>query len=213
MGPLFSPRANRVATEVAVLAVALLVLAPLALWAFARTPAATGQYRAYQQPVPFAHTLHANALKIECQYCHAGADRASMAGLPPTDACVPCHLDSLIQTSLFAPVRASLASGRPIAWQRVTRLADFVYFSHAAHVRHGVDCDTCHGPVASMTVVYQAAPLTMEWCVQCHRAPERYVRTRTTSLSGWRAADAVLSQAAARKYDVARLTSCTTCHR
>ena len=133
--------------------------------------------------------------------------------MPPTQACVPCHVDSLMQTSLFKPVADSLATGRPLSWQRVTRLPDFVFFNHAAHVRHGVSCETCHGPVHVMPVVYQAAPLTMEWCLQCHRAPERYVRLREAALSGWKAGDLVASEAVATTYDVRRLTSCSTCHR
>ncbi|HTM04319.1 MAG TPA: cytochrome c3 family protein [Vicinamibacterales bacterium] len=213
MGSLFSPRANRSFREASVLAAAILLIVPLALWAFARTPAATGQYRAYAQPVPFAHTLHANGLRIDCRYCHAGATTAAMAGLPPTDVCVPCHLDGLLRSSLFTPVRTSLTTSRPVAWRRVTRLADFVFFNHAAHVQHGVECDTCHGPVELMSEVYQAAPLTMEWCLQCHRAPERYINLRDTGISGWKRTDVARSQATVRHYDVARLTSCTTCHR
>ena len=126
MGSLFSPRANCSFAEASILAAAILLIVPLALWAFARTPAATGQYRAYAQPVPFAHTLQANGLRIDCRYCHAGATTAAMAGLPPTDVCVPCHLDGLFRSSLFTPIRTSLNTGRSVAWRRVTRLADFV---------------------------------------------------------------------------------------
>lgn len=213
MSQLFPPRANRVAAEIAAVVVVTGIAAPLLAWALARTPAETGQYRAPVQPVPFAHALHATALQIECRYCHAGADRSAMAGVPPTQACVPCHVDSFLQTSLMKPVADSLATGQPLSWRRVTRLPDFVFFSHAAHVRHGVDCETCHGPVHLMSVVYQAAPLTMEWCLQCHRAPERYVRLRHAALSGWKTGDRVSSQAVATTYDLRRLTSCSTCHR
>ena len=115
-----------------------------------------------------------------------------MAGLPPTAACVPCHHDATVASNLFTAVRRSLSSGQPIPWQRVTRVPDFVFFNHAVHVQNGVDCHACHGPVEAMREVYQAAPLTMEWCVLCHRAPRRYGVARD---------------------DVERLLSCTTCHR
>jgi len=213
MGQLFPPRANFILLQAIVLLAALAVVLPLSLWAFARTPAATGQYRTYAQPVPFAHTLHVDGLKIDCRYCHASVEKAAMAGLPPTQACVPCHLDTLLRSPLFAAVQASLRTHRPIAWRRVTALADFVFFSHAAHVRNGVDCATCHGPVQRMSEVYQAAPLTMEWCLACHQAPERYVAVRDTSVSGWQQTDLQRSAQDVRRYDVARLTSCTTCHR
>lgn len=185
---LFPPRADIILRSVVAAAAAVVVLAPVAIWAFARSPAATAQYLRPQQPIPFAHTIHVNGLRIDCRYCHAGAERSASAGLPPTEACVPCHTGGLLQSRLFGPVRESLSTGRPIAWLRVNSLPDFVFFNHAVHVRTGVACETCHGPVRYMQQVYQAAPLTMEWCVECHRASED-------------------------RYHVPRLTSCTTCHR
>jgi Cytochrome c7 and related cytochrome c len=192
MPQLFSPRADLTLRISAVAVGGFSMVLLVAIWAFARSPAATGQYHSARQPMPFAHTLHANGLRIDCRYCHTGAERSSMAGLPPTQACVPCHREATLHSTLFAPVRNSLATGRPIPWRRITSVPDFVFFNHAAHVRHGVACETCHGPVQLMNDVYQAAPLTMEWCVDCHRFPERHV---------------------AGHERVRRLTSCTTCHR
>jgi hypothetical protein len=213
MAQLFPPRANLVVRTVLVAFAVFGVFVPFAVWAFARTPAATGQYRTYSQPVPFSHPLHVNGLRIDCRYCHAGAERSPVAGLPPTRTCAPCHLDSMLSSPLLAPVEQSLATGRPIAWRRVTSLPDFVFFNHAVHVRDGVACQTCHGPVQLMDQVYQAAPLTMEWCVQCHRAPERYMAVTAAGVNGWTHGDLPRGIALARRYDVARLTSCTTCHR
>ena len=136
-----------------------------------------------------------------------------MAGLPPTSACVPCHFDATIASNLFAPIRQSISTGRPIPWVRITHVPDFVYFNHAVHVQNGVGCDTCHGPVESMQQVYQAAPLTMEWCVGCHRSPERYMAVRATGVAGWVGPDIARGRAQAARFDVERLTSCTTCHR
>jgi len=213
MPQLFPSGTNTVLRTIVAAAVAFGAVVTFAVWAFARTPAATGQYRAYRQPVPFSHPLHVNGLKIDCRYCHVGAERAAMAGLPPTQACVPCHLDSLINADLFAPIRASIKNGQPIPWQRVTRVPDFVYFNHAVHVRTGVSCESCHGPVNMMATVYQAAPLTMEWCLQCHRAPERYMAIRDAAVTGWTRGDRQRGAVVAARYDVQQLTSCTTCHR
>ncbi len=213
MPQLFTPRAD-VRLRTAALAVAmLLVIATAAAWAFARSPAATGQYRTYQQPVPFSHPLHVNAMRIDCRYCHAGVERAAYAGLPPTSACLPCHQENYLSSHLFDAVRASVTDGRPIPWRRVNSLADFVFFNHAVHVRSAVACDTCHGPVELMPQVYQAAPLTMEWCLQCHRQPERYIAWRPAGSEGWWTAAPTHAAFIATKYDVRRLTSCTTCHR
>lgn len=213
MAQLFSPRSDIVLRVTFVAFVVVMAGAPLAVLGFARTPGATGQYRAFAQPVPFDHPLHVRGLLIDCRFCHSGVETAAMAGLPPTQVCVPCHIDALMQTPLFAAVRTSLRTGRPIAWKRVHSVPDFVFFNHAVHVRNGVDCATCHGPVESMRQVYQAAPLTMEWCVECHRAPERYIAVRDTTVRGWKRGDLARGRALATHYDIARLTSCTTCHR
>ena len=188
MAQLFTPRADTTLRTAVAVATALVVLASAGVWAFARSPAATGQYHAPAQPVPFAHPLHVNGLRIDCEYCHAGVRRSASAGLPPTSACVPCHKDATLRTRMFQPIAASVSSGRPVVWRRVTSVPDFVFFNHAVHVDAGVSCQSCHGPVERMLVVYQAAPLTMEWCLQCHRAQ----RSRD---------------------EVQRLTACTTCHR
>src|SRR5919108_5360914 len=189
MAQLFSRSADTAFRAALAGAFALMAGVPLGALAFMRTPLATGQFASVPQPIRFSHPLHVNGLRIDCRYCHAGAERASMAGLPPTKACVPCHTDGLLRSTLFTPVRQSLSSGRPIMWQRVNRLPDFVFFNHAVHVRKGMGCETCHGPVHLMQTVYQAAPLTMEWCVDCHRAPERYLAQSETSLAGGTRAD------------------------
>ena len=195
MAQLFSPAANTWVRVVLVTGGLLLVLAPFAVWATVRTPIGTGQYASLRQPIPFSHPLHVNGLRIDCRYCHATVERAPNAGFPPTRTCVPCHDARLMNSPLLAPVRESIQTRQPIAWQRVTRLPDFVFFNHAVHMRVGAECTTCHGPVHLMRNVYQAQPLSMEWCVDCHRRPERYVPA--------------LAQTAA----IRRLTSCTTCHR
>jgi hypothetical protein len=213
MPQLFPSGTNTVLRTIVVAAVAFGAVVTFAVWAFARTPAATGQYRAYRQPVPFSHPLHVNGLKIDCRYCHAGAERTAMAGLPPTQACVPCHLDSLINTDLFAPIRASIKNGQPIPWQRVTSVPDFVYFNHAVHVRTGVRCESCHGPVNMMATVYQAAPLTMEWCLQCHRNPTPFLRNPDNVTKMGYQPQPGEGDDVQKRNSVHAPTNCSTCHR
>jgi hypothetical protein len=195
----------------------VVVAVPVGLAAWVRSPNATGRLAPVPQPVPFAHVLHAGAFHIDCRYCHASVERSAWAGMPPTNTCVPCHDDAWLASAAMAPVRRSLATGRPIAWRRVNALPDFVFFDHAIHVRKGVGCESCHGRVDRMTVVYQTAPNSMAWCVDCHRAPERSLRPveRVTEM-GWSVpADSqlALGRALTRRYDVRVRTTCTTCHR
>jgi hypothetical protein len=185
---LFPRWSNTAARAVLLAAVCTLGGVPVALMAWARTPNATGRYAPVRQPVPFDHRLHAARFAIGCQYCHASAAHSAAAGMPSTATCVPCHNAVWMASNELAPVRQSLSTGRPIEWNKVDRLPGFVYFDHAIHVRKGVSCATCHGNVERMSQVIQMEPMTMQWCVNCHReAPARY---------GARA-----------------LTTCTTCHR
>ena len=188
MAQRFPRWANSAVRATLLVGVAGLVGAPVALIAWTRTPQATGQYVRVKQPIAFSHPLHVTALRIGCRYCHAGVERSAVAGLPPTIACVGCHRDPWLKTAVFAPVRKSLSSGTPIPWRRVTKLPDFVYFNHAVHVHKGISCESCHGQVEKMETVYQAAPLTMGWCLDCHASM-------------------------ARKSDVGSITTCTACHR
>ena len=216
MAQLFPRWADTALRAILLGAGALLVGVPLGLLAFARTPVATGQYASVPQPVPFSHPLHVNGFHIDCRYCHAGAERGPMAGLPPTSACVPCHAQGWLNSSPFAAVRRSVATQRPIPWRRVTAVPDFVFFNHAVHVRKGVGCETCHGRVDLMQQVYQTAPLTMNWCLDCHREPERFLRpVEQVTAMGWAPGESQLAQgrALAARYNVRRLTTCTACHR
>ena len=192
---------------------------PVGLMLWARTSFATGQGATVSQPIAFDHRLHAGGLRIDCRYCHATAERAASAGLPPTAACVGCHNEPTLGIRLFAPVRASLASHRPIAWTRVNALPDFAFFDHSIHLAKGVGCETCHGRVDRMYPVEQAKPLTMGWCLDCHRDPAPHLRPRSEiAAMGWDSAHArphldSLGARLMRDYRVRRLTSCTTCHR
>ncbi|HEX5438002.1 MAG TPA: cytochrome c3 family protein [Gemmatimonadaceae bacterium] len=192
------------------------VAVPFFLMGWVRTPAVTQQYHRPAQPVPFNHVIHVHGLGIDCRYCHSTVERAATAGIPATSVCVPCHNQTWMQSPAFAAVRRSLSTDMPIPWQRVNRLPDFVYFNHAIHVNKGVGCETCHGRVDRMTQVDQAAPLTMGWCLDCHRHPERYLRpVAQMTTMGWtpERPQREVGEELMERYKVRHLTNCTTCHR
>jgi len=192
MPALFTPRADRW-LRAAILAALVFVLGtPTLLMAWVRTPQVTGEHDPVQQPVLFDHRHHVQDAAIECRYCHDGADRSAQAGIPATSVCMGCHGQVWNRSEQLAPVRRSYFEDEPIRWNRVHKLPDFVYFNHAVHVTAGVSCQVCHGPVETMAQVQQVAPLTMIWCLECHREPEKHF-------------------APARP--VARLTHCSACHR
>jgi hypothetical protein len=128
------------------------------------------------QPVPFSHKHHVGQLGIDCRYCHNGVETSSSAGLPATEVCMTCHSQLFTNANMLAPVRASLASGKPIEWQRVNSVPDFVFFNHAIHVNKGVACETCHGEIDEMPLTRRAHTLSMEWCLGCHRNPQPNLR-------------------------------------
>lgn len=174
------------------------------------------------QPVPFSHALHAGELGMDCLYCHTTVDKAAFAAIPPTQTCMNCHTAIKPDSPKLAVVRESYATGQPIPWKKVHDLPDYAYFNHAIHVNKGVGCVSCHGRVDKMEVVYQSKPLTMAWCLECHRAPEQHLRPReeVTNLA-WvpemiGKTQYELGTELKQKYnvhDAAYMTSCYTCHR
>ena len=130
------------------------------------------------QPVPFSHQHHVTGLGIDCRYCHTSVETSSFAGIPPTKTCMNCHAQIWTNAQLLEPVRASYRSGESLQWTRVNQLPDFVFFNHSIHVTKGVGCNTCHGPVDLMPLMYQQESLQMEWCLGCHRDPGKNLRPR-----------------------------------
>jgi hypothetical protein len=196
-----------------------------ALWATAelnRSSWNTGQWVERQQPVQFSHKHHVGDDGIDCRYCHTSVETAAFAGMPSTNTCMSCHKQIWAESPYLEPVRASFRTGRPIEWVRVHDLPDYAYFNHSIHVAKGVGCSTCHGRVDEMPIAYQASTLQMEWCLECHRDPARFVRPRSEVFNmNWRQennTDAELLEATVlvKKYqiqDQTVLTSCSTCHR
>ncbi len=210
MAALFPPWTNT-ATRVALLAIAVgvcsLICAPIIA---ARMPMATGQGDPLVQPATCAHRPPVRDDGLDCLYCHGDAQRGPYAGVPATEVCMGCHNQIWNDSTALAPVRASIRTGEPIAWQRVHSLPDFVYFDHSIHVAMGIGCVSCHGRVDEMAAVYQVAPLTMGWCLDCHRDPEPHLRPRDqiTSMT-WRGDPDGL----AARYGTRHLTTCSVCHR
>ena len=181
-----------------------------------RSPWVTQAHVAREQPIQFSHERHVAGNGIDCRYCHTSAEDSSFAGIPPTKTCMNCHSEIFSNSPFLAPVRDSFTNNKPIEWTRVHDLPDFVYFNHSIHVNKGVGCTTCHGPVDRMPLMRQEASLQMEWCLDCHRNPEQYVRPRDQVFSVDYRAPSNQAELGARlvaEYHIQKLTSCSTCHR
>lgn len=220
MAQLFRPGAN---TWVRLALAAVFIVPALAMLiggAVQRGGLITGQDRFVEQTVPFSHQHHAGDLGIDCRYCHTGVNKDAHATLPPTHTCMTCHSQLYTNAPMLAPVRASLASGEPIAWNRVNRLSGYVYFDHHVHVNNGVPCAACHGDLRRMPLTRQTAPLTMAWCVDCHRAPEKRIVASAREFEGTPYQNRTPQDRAAARATMIRiahqgrnLTDCSTCHR
>lgn len=211
MAQLFRSGANTIAR----LALAGLLVVPVSAALLAgivvRSPYVTGTDGFVEQLVPFSHKHHVGELGLDCRQCHYGVEQGAQAVVPPTKVCMTCHSQLWTNAALLAPVRQSMASGRPLAWSRVNRLPDYVYFDHHVHVRNGVPCAACHGAVDDMPLTRQAAPMTMAWCLNCHRDPAGRL-VPASRIYDPRPYDhpAVLPF---RRFDARKLTDCSTCHR
>ena len=200
------------------IAVLVLVLAGT-LWAAYKINAGafiTDVNVAKQQPVPFSHKHHVGDDGIDCRYCHTSVEISPFAGLPPTETCMGCHSQIWKDAEVLEPVRASFRSGQSLEWTRIHDLPDFVYFDHSIHVKKGMGCSTCHGRVDQMPLMYKVNTLYMQWCVECHRAPEKYIRPRDQVFNIAYEPPENQAELGARlvsEYKVQKLTDCTTCHR
>ena len=180
-----------------------------------------------KQPVPFSHKLHAGQLKMDCRYCHNTVERAGHAAIPPTATCGNCHGGSRTtkgerdlgiirgESTLLKPIRGSLEDNDPVLWERVHDLPDFVYFNHSAHVNKGVSCVTCHGRIDKMEIVTQVKPLSMKWCLDCHRNPTPNIRDPqlVTQLDFVPENPEEYHKKWAEKLNVNPNVNCSTCHR
>ena len=203
-------------------AVFILVAAVWVLAEINRSSWNTGQWTERQQPVQFSHKHHSGDDGIDCRYCHTSVETSASAGIPPTKTCMNCHTQIWADSPYLEPVRESWRTGKPIEWTRVHDLPDYAYFNHSIHVNKGVGCSTCHGNVNEMPLMYQASSLQMEWCLECHRSPERFVRPKEQIFNmDWRRENTSAEQIAEGREivranhirSIQSLTSCSTCHR
>ncbi len=190
-----------------------------ALWllgALNRSPWVTELDVALAQPVQFSHAHHVGGLGIDCRYCHSSVEVAASAGIPSTKVCMTCHSILWDRTEMLEPVRESYRTEQPIAWTRVHDLPDFVYFDHSIHVAKGIGCESCHGRVDRMPLMWRDRSLNMESCLECHRDPAPYVRPREHVFDmGWEPERdrRELGAELAALYDVQPQEHCNACHR
>jgi hypothetical protein len=175
-------------------------------------------YVPLEQPVQFSHKHHVADDGIDCRYCHTSVEKSYSAGMPSTHTCMSCHSQIWSDSPELAPVRASYVSNTPIAWNRVHDLPDFVYFQHSVHVKKGVGCETCHGRIDQQPLVKKTNTMTMAWCLDCHRHPEKYIRPKEAVYKmGYRPNEpqAVIGKRLVKEYKIQhprQLTDCYTCH-
>ena len=172
---------------------------------------------AKDQPVPFSHKHHVTGMGIDCRYCHTSVEESAFAGIPPVETCMTCHSLVWTEAPLLEPVRAAWRDEVPLQWTRVHDLPDFVYFRHDIHIAKGIGCNSCHGPVDQMPLMYKENTLNMEWCLECHREPEREIRPREQVFDVTWSPPADQERIGPRlveDYDVqvSQLTDCSVCH-
>ena len=215
MAQIFPQSANKLPLVVALAGVVLPAAAVGFVWYYF-SPRFTDVGYQPVQPVAYSHKLHAGEMQIDCRYCHASVERSAVANVPPTQTCMNCHLLVARQAESLAPIRESAKNAVPMRWLRVHKLGEYAYFNHRAHVSSGIGCVSCHGRVDEMEVVRQVEPLSMSWCLDCHRNPEPHLRplAEITNM-GWKPARD--SQARARQLaglrPVKPPVDCSGCHR
>lgn len=215
MSQIFKPSTNTLAR---VSLVGAVFLAAASLWVvieLSRSAWVTREGVIRKQPIPFSHDHHTAGLGIDCLYCHTSVEESAFAGIPPTATCMNCHKLIWNDSPMLEPVRESYRTGEPIEWVRVNDLPDYVYFNHSIHVAKGMGCATCHGRVDQMPLMRQVNSLQMEWCLDCHRAPEKFVRPRSEIYNmQWVADDqATLGPQLVTEYEIESRLSCSACHR
>lgn len=217
MAQIFHPSTNTIARFTIYAAALLLALLGWTCHAIDISEYNTGQSIAVPQPVPFSHEHHTAGLGIDCRYCHTTVETSAFAGVPPTSTCYGCHKIIWRDSPVLEPVRASMRTGVPIAWTRVHKLPDFVFFDHSIHLARGVGCASCHGDVQRMPLMRQAESLKMAWCLGCHRDPTPHMRPRDrlfdTELVAVSPEERARLAREAEHLDHFRLTNCSSCHR
>lgn len=210
---IFSRQLNYFPLVAALVAVGALGSITLLVWYY-NSPNNTQVGYAPAQPVPYSHRLHAGELGIDCRYCHANVERSQEAMVPPTQTCMGCHAMVKTDSPKLEPVRESWKTGQPVEWTRVHKLPEHAYFDHSVHLAAGVGCTSCHGRVDQMEVVRQQEPLSMGWCLDCHRNPAPNLRPKEEITNmGWQPPEGFEAQALAMAENVNPPKHCSGCHR
>lgn len=215
MAQIFPRWVNRLPPLIAGVALILIIAVVTGFWYYGSPRYSDVGYRP-KQPVPYSHKLHAGDLGLDCRYCHSNVEISPVANVPPTQTCMNCHKIILPQSEKLLPVRESWASQRPMQWVQIHKLPDFVYFDHSLHLNAGVGCADCHGNIAQMEVVMQKMPLSMSWCLDCHRNPEMHLcpREELTNMS-WTAptGQKEYAERIRKENKIDPPTDCSGCHR
>ncbi len=215
MSQIFHRSANTIA-RVSIFAAVVLIAGLLGIAdQVQRSPWVTGVNVAREQPIQFSHERHVAGNGIDCRYCHTSVEDSAFAGIPPTKTCMNCHSQIFSNAPFLEPVRESFRTGKSLQWTRVHDLPDFVHFNHSIHVNKGVGCTTCHGQVDRMPLMWQTSTLQMEWCLNCHRNPEKYVRPKAEVFNVAYQPPSNQLEMGKRlvaEYQIQKLTSCSTCH-
>lgn len=214
MGPIFPKWTNRLPLLVAVVVTLVVVTLIGVVWYYF-SPKFTDVGYAPNQPVPFSHKLHAGDLGMDCRYCHNTVERSPHAAVPATETCMGCHQVVLPDSPRLAVLREAHAAGKPVEWARVHMLPDYVRFDHRPHLSAGVSCVSCHARIDQMATVKQSEPLSMSWCLDCHRDPHPNLRppSQVTNMTWDNAAAGYDPKTDPNRVrDVSPPTHCSACH-
>lgn len=216
MAQIFQRSANSIAkASIPVLGV-LLGGVVWALYALNSSSYVTEVGIAKAQPVPFPHKHHVLQLGIDCRYCHTSVEVSNYASIPPTETCMSCHSQIYANAEMLEPVRRSWRTGESIPWTYVHDIPDYVYFNHSIHINKGIGCSNCHGRVDQMPLIWKVATFEMQWCLDCHSAPEKYIRPREAVFQmDYQPPpnQLELGERLVKEYKVQKLLDCYTCHR
>ncbi|MFU8811536.1 MAG: cytochrome c3 family protein [Balneolaceae bacterium] len=213
MAQIFPKWTNEAPRRILIASIVLLNAIVFGIWYFF-SPEFTHVGYAPEQPVPFSHQQHVGQLGLDCQYCHTQVTESKYANIPATQTCMNCHSQIRTDSENLQIVRDSWETGEPIEWIRVHMLPDYAYFNHSAHVNVGVGCESCHGRIDRMEVVYQAEPLSMGWCLDCHREPEKHIRpVEEVTTMGYQVDNQLeLGRELVAKQNINAPTYCQACH-
>jgi hypothetical protein len=215
MPQIFHPSMNTISRATIFGAVFIVGVLVWLMLTIVRSPYVSGVGVIRSQPVPFSHEHHVAEAGIDCRYCHTSVEQSSFAGIPPTQTCMNCHSELWAESPMLEPVRASFRDDTPLVWNRVHDVPDYAYFYHNIHVQRGVACATCHGQLSEMPLTWKASTLYMEWCLECHRNPERAMGPPEAVFASAGVPGPVISfvsKAERPSPHGALLTNCSLCH-